>query len=156
MSFHRNGRMEKGSPKPSLTCSMLGPSDGQMPLALKKRQTTDIPHCTPTHIHAEDTKSMHHSIMCIISHMFTCFLRALWCDMQRNSLPSNRWPPKASAASRSQRSTRKRWLRRLRSGDDMVPRKFERPRDAEAGLCPCFCRLTCHAWVEETWHRVTP
>ena len=48
-------------------------------------------------------------------------LRALRCARQRNSSPSKRWQPKASAAGRSEMlavplSTTKRWLRRLRSG----------------------------------------
>ena len=63
-------------------------------------------HCTPTHIHAEDTKYMHHSIMCFKSQVFTTRM----VRSSEDSSPSKKWQTKAWAT----RRCRPRWVCRSR------------------------------------------
>ena len=114
---------------------------------LFSKQMTEQQIFPTFHSHAQDTKSMHHSFICLNTQLFTSILRALWCGPQRNSSPSGGWQPKASAARRSPRRLECRCptklrLQRLRSGDEVVPRSVGRPCGAEARLCLVFlCSL---------------
>ena len=69
-----------------------------LPNQKKRDKTADVPHYTPTDIHAEDNKSMHHSIMCLKSPVFTSVLRTKWSALQRNFSPPRKKQPKAWAA----------------------------------------------------------
>ena len=72
---------------------------------------------TLTHNHAQDTKSVHHSIMCLKPQVFTSILGAKWSAPHWQCTPLKKWLPRASATNTKiattvglPQSTTKRWL----------------------------------------------
>ena len=74
-------------------------------------------HCTPTHVHAEDTKSVHQSTICLRSQEFTSILRVTWSALHGNFSPSRRWQLMAWTTRRS----RPRWLAAVDDEGVVVP-----------------------------------
>ena len=85
-----------GEPTPIVKIFNVGLLMKKTHTAMKKLTTPqNFAHFKPTDNHAQDTHSMHHIIICLKYHMCTSILRALWCDLQRNSSSLEKWPPTA-------------------------------------------------------------
>ena len=119
--------VEKESPKPSLTSSILGflmknvPCPLPLPLPLRLcGKTGFFPHCTP-HNHALDTEAVHYSIMCLkIPSVYNIFA----CEMVRCAQELRAVEKMAAAGMGNKKiattlglplSTTKRWLCRSKT-----------------------------------------
>ena len=129
----RNWRMEMEMEEAQNHCAHLqfeSPFDGQCSPSATGHQS--VAQFTPTRAH---TKSMHLRIILSQIPVFTSILRASWCFATEKKGNQGLGSKKITDALGVPQSTTNRWLQKLRSGDDMVPRNVGRPRGEEVVLC---------------------